>query len=359
MLVPSVQDAVGASKGALGLALLGIGVGSLPAMLAVRRLIDRQAHRLLPLSLAALALATLLPGLAGSVGVLAGALVLLGACSGVVDVSINAEVAAIEAETGRRLMQLAHGLFSVGVIAGALAGGGLREAGLGREPILALLAAVLLAASLANRGRPPHPRADAAAPRLRIGLPLALLGAACAAAFMVESGIETWSALFFERDLGAGAATSSAGPASYAAAMAAGRLAGQHVGGRIPDRVLLGGGALVSAAGLLLAAGAHAIPVAAAACFLGGIGVSVAAPILFSAAGRGAPEHERASAVAAITTIGYMGFLVGPPLVGGIAQWTSLRVAFAMLAGLAAVLAAAAPRLALGGAARAAATEPA
>ncbi|HET7046230.1 MAG TPA: hypothetical protein VFI37_15385, partial [Gaiellaceae bacterium] len=76
--------------------------------------------------------------------------------------------------------------------------------------------------------------------------------------------------------------------------------------------------------------------------------ISVAAPILFGAAGRGAAGRERAGAVAAATTLGYTGFLAGPPLVGGIAQGAGLRVAFAALAGLALFVAASVPRLALG-----------
>lgn len=348
VLVPSVQTAVGASKGALGLALLCIGLGSLPAMLLVGRFIDRGLRLLLPLSFVGLALTALLPAFAGSVAALGAFLVLVGACSGVVDVSINAEVAALEAETGRRLMQLAHGLFSVGVIVGAITGGLLRAAGAGRIGVLSVLAVVLLAAGFANRNRPQHMHTAAAPrPRRRIRLGLLALGAACAAAFMVESGIENWSALFLQRDLGAGDALSAAGPASYATAMATGRLTSQWVVGRLGDRLLLGGGALLSAAGLLVASGSQTVLGASAAFFLGGCGVSVAAPILFSAAGRGAEERDRASSVAMITTIGYMGFLIGPPLVGGIAQAVGLRASFVALAGIAVLLAAATPWLAL------------
>jgi predicted MFS family arabinose efflux permease len=348
VLVPSVQTAVHASKGALGLALLCVGAGSLPAMLLVGRFIDRGLRLLLPLSFVALGLTALLPALAGSVELLGAFLFLIGACSGVVDVSINAEVAALEAETGTRLMQLAHGLFSVGVIVGAVAGGLLRQAGAGRIGVLSVLAVAQLAAALANRNRPQHAAATAGPrPRRRLRVALLALGAACAAAFMVESGIENWSALFLQRELGAGAAVSAAGPASYATAMAAGRLTSQWVIDRLGDRLLLGGGALISAVGLLAASVSHTIPGAAIAFFLGGCGVSVAAPILFSAAGRGAEEHDRASSVAMITTVGYMGFLIGPPLVGGIAQAVGLRASFVALAGIAAILAAATPWLAL------------
>ncbi|HSP72967.1 MAG TPA: MFS transporter, partial [Gaiellaceae bacterium] len=109
-----------------------------------------------------------------------------------------------------------------------------------------------------------------------------------------------------------------------------------------------GGGAVLSAGGLVAAGLSHSVPVAVVAFFAGGAGVSVVAPILFSAAGRAGPEAERAGAVATMTTVGYAGFLIGPPLVGGIAQAVGLRASFAVLAGVALLLGAATPRLALG-----------
>ena len=113
-LVPQVQSDLGASKGALGLALLCIGLGSLPAMLLVGPVVDRRGPSVMPWALGALAVGAILPALAGSIWMLAAALVAVGAGSGAVDVSINAGASDIEARTGDRIMQLAHGLFSAG-----------------------------------------------------------------------------------------------------------------------------------------------------------------------------------------------------------------------------------------------------
>jgi predicted MFS family arabinose efflux permease len=344
-LLPGVQTAIGASKGALGLALLGVGAGALPAMLLAGRLIDRGVRRVLPIAFGALALAALLPAFAGSTLALGLALLVVGACSGGGDVAMNAEVAALEAETGRPLMQLAHALFSAGLATGAIVSGLLRQAGAGRLAVLCVLAIALLAAALANGRTTARPvaRGETALPRRRPPRPLVLLGAAAAAALVVEGGLESWSALFLQRNLGAGAAVGAAGPAAYGAAMAAGRLLG-HRAERLPDRLLLAGGALLASAGLLLASASGSVALAAGAFFVSGIGVSVAAPILFGAAGR----TGSARAVATVTTIGYLGFVVGPPVVGGIAQLVGLRGSFVALAGVAALLAAGAPRLALG-----------
>lgn len=347
-IVPAVQAATGTSKGELGLALLCVGLGSLPAMALVGPRVDR-APMLLPIALGVLAAVTILPGVAGSLATLAAALLIYGAASGIVDVAINAEVAAIEAATGARSMQLAHALFSTGLLVGALAAGAAREADTGRAPILALAAVLLAVAAIANRHATPRPPRVVApkepSSRLVLGLERAAVpvAALCALAFIVEGALENWSALFLERNLDAGAGASALGPASYAAAMAAGRFSAQGLTRRFSDRVLLTAGGGVAVVGVAIAAAAPSVPVAVAGFFLGGAGVSVAAPIAFGAAGR----IGGAGGIATVTTVGYLGFLAGPPLVGAIAQALSLRASFALLAALAAAIAAAATRVRL------------
>ncbi len=337
---------MGISKGQLGLALLFIGLGSVPAMASVGYFVDRFGTVVLPASLTALAITAVLPGLANSLAGLAAVLFLMGAASGMVDVAMNSEVAALEAASGRVFMPLAHAVFSMGVIAGALAAGLARQLGAERTEIFGGVAVVILVTAWANRR--PHPRLGDAAPgRRKIRPRFVALGLVCALAFLVEGGIENWSALFLERDLGAAPAVSSLGPGFYAIAMVIGRLSGQWMHTRVRDARLLGVGALVSLVGLLAASQAEAVGVALPAFFIAGIGVSFAAPILFGAAGRGASDADRGSAVATVTTIGYLGFLAGPPIVGAVAQALGLRSSFVLLAGVAAAIAVATPKLRL------------
>jgi hypothetical protein len=200
----------------------------------------------------------MLPGLAQSVPLLALTLVLAGATSGAMDVAVNARVAAIEVATGKRRMHLAHGVYSVGVVVGAVTAGLARQAGAGREHVLLGVGAAILAVALVNR------RAGAArsrgAARLRLTRALAILGLVALVAFVVEGGLESWSALFLERDLAASPAVSALGPGLFALTMAIGRGAGQLTGGALGERRLLGLGALAAAAGAALAAGSAAGP---------------------------------------------------------------------------------------------------
>lgn len=340
-VLPDVQRATGASKGALGFALLFAAFGSIPTMLFLSgAIIDRFGPRALGLTSAAFAAVTTLPGLASSLPLLIVTLALTGAANGAFDVSANANAARIEKVTGRRLMPLAHGFYSVGILIGAVGAGLARSVGVGREPIL-LAISVLVGSVAVWTSREPLERV----PRqglsgLHFGRALLLIGLIAAAAFIVEGGIESWSALFLERQLDAQPAVSGLGPGVFGASMAAGRFAGQAA--RVSDRVLLGGGAALAACGCALAAVAPNAPIALVGFAIGGIGIAVNAPIVFGAAGRRA-----ATAVATVTTIGYFGLLVGPPLVGGIAQLTSLRWSFAALAAIAAAVAAATTRLKL------------
>ena len=342
-VLPSVQRATGASNGTLGVALLFISVGSLPAMLLIAGpAVDRYGGRAVALACAAFAAATALPGLADSVPALAAALVLTGAASGVLDVGINANAARIETETGRRLMPLAHGLYSCGVLVGALSGGLARGAGAGREQILLAVAVLIALAALLLRTDHASPPPGASR-RPSFERALLLIGLVGAAAFVVEGALESWSAIFLEHRLDAKPAVSGLGPAVFGATMAAGRFFGQA--SRLGDRALLVGGALLAAAGCAIVAVAPDAPVALVGFALGGLGISLNAPIVFGAAGR--RRRDAAAAIATVTTIGYLGLLVGPPLVGGIAEAASLRGSFVVLALIAVAVAAAASRLRL------------
>jgi MFS family permease len=79
--------------------------------------------------------------------------------------------------------------------------------------------------------------------------------------------------------------------------------------------------------------------------FLGGAGISVAAPVLLGTAGRGASSEERGTSVASVTTISYLGFLLGPPLIGLVSGALDLRAGIALLAGIAVITSAAASSL--------------
>jgi hypothetical protein len=340
--LPAIQSHAGVGDGELGVALLCIGAGALVSMRSAGSLVDRWGAPALPGMLGALAAAVVLPGLATSTAGLCAALLVLGAVSGAVDVAINAEGVRTEAATSRPVMSLAHGTFSASVVGGSLAAGGLRAAGAGAETVLGLVALVvaataafLLTAPAAGGARAPTRPSLRPVPRLLI-----VLGALCALAFFVENAWQSWGAVHLESDLGASPALGALAPALFAGAAALSRLSGHALAGRVSELTLLRGGAVLGAAGTLLGALAPAAGLALVGVVAAGAGISICAPVLFSIAGRGADEAVRGAAVSVVTTIAYLGFLIGPAAVGLLASATTLETSLAAVAVVSLALAA-------------------
>jgi fucose permease len=167
---------------------------------------------------------------------------------------------------------------------------------------------------------------------------LLLIGLLVFAGMIAEGVLYDWSVLYLRDDVGLSAAHASLGYATFTAAMAIARFAGDALRARFRERAVLRTSALVAAlamAMLLLSAQRWAAFVGLA---LVGAGLAPVAPILFNAATR-VPGVSRAAAIASVTTIGYSGFLIGPPVIGSIASQASLTAALWLVVIAAAVVA--------------------
>lgn len=334
-LVPYAKARLGADDGAFGLFLLCMGIGSIIGMPLTGALVARLGSR--PAALAGDAgLCLVLPALAvASTGpALALSLILFGAALGMIDVAINVHAIEAEKAAGRSLMSGFHGLFSLGGLAGAGAVTGLLAVGL--TPLVAALAGSLVAAAALAAAAPGllRSRPDRSDPMFTMPRGVVrLVGALAFAAFLVEGALLDWSALFVTGSLGFAVAQGGIGYALFSVAMTAGRLTGDQVVKRLGGvRVLLWGGVLV-AAGFALLLLAPAGWAALGGFVAVGLGAANLVPALFSAAGRQRAMPE-ALAVASITTMEYAGILLGPALIGFVADASSLRAAFAMLGAL-------------------------
>jgi MFS family permease len=340
--LPAIQRSTGASEAQLGVALLCVAVAALPAMLAAGRLADLFGPRLVPLALVLFAAAVVFPGLTRSVPALYVALAFVGIGTGALDIAINAQAASIEARFRVRVMDGLHAAFSLGVLCGGVGAGLLRRAGGHPSWILGGVACVIALTALANLtpSTPPE-RGRRRAPLER---PLLVVGGVLAVAFIVESGLESWSALFLERTLDSGPAISGLGPGMFAGAMASGRLLAQKVERpSVATRMTFAG--IAAATGVLVAVTAHHALVALLGFVIAGAGLALSAPTLFGAAGRLAGVGGRGSAVSTVAILGYLGFLVGPPLFGAVSGASSLRGGFVFLCAAAILLAVCAPLL--------------
>ena len=341
--LPALQRRAETSDAELGLALVFLAFGALVSMRATGVLMDRLGPRLTPLAVGAFGLTGFLPGLAESPGQLSVLLFVLGATSGAMDVAINADAVHEEEASGRPLLNLAHAFFSGAVVVSSVATGLLRWAGAEPPAVFALAAALVLVAAVSVRTGPEPWTAPAAEehPRFLQGVPawLLVLGGLGAVAFWIENAWQSWGAVHLERTLEASPAASSLGPALFAAAMTAGRLGAHRLAQPGAERVVLVAGASLAGAGSAVAAVAPSAAVALVGIVLAGAGCSVCAPTIVSLAGRAAGPHERATVVGSVTTLMYLGFLVGPAAVGGLSELADLRVSLAAVGALGFVLA--------------------
>lgn len=332
--IPDVQRSLGLSDGALGVALLGTAVGALVAMPATGWLIARWgSRRVTTASALALCAALPLPALAPSLPLLVPALVLLGAGNGVLDVSMNTQAVAVERRYGRPIMTAFHGLFSTGGLLGATVAGIVAGNGIGPARQLLPTALVLALAALAARRWLLPAGIDAGAGGATFARPtraLAGLGAVAFCVLLAEGAVADWGAVYLRNALATSAGVAAAGYAAFSLAMAAGRFTGDWLTARLgPVAIVRGGGMLV-----VLGLGAALLVERPAATLVGfacvGAGLASAFPVVLSAAGRD-PTLAPGAALAAVSTAGYTGFLAGPPLIGFVAEATSLRAGLAVV----------------------------
>lgn len=336
--IPAIRDALRLDAQTLGLALLGVAVGSLLGLPLSGGLIARFGSRRMT-TVAGLAFfaSVVLPALAINAATLALGFALLGAAVGILDVSMNTAGAAVERRWGRSIMSSFHAAFSFGGLLGAALGG--FAAGRGIDPLAHLgLAAALGFALMWLATRPLLPPAadeggDAAPAFARPTRGLALLGLLGFAALLSEGAMADWSGLYLRDARAADPATAAYGFGAFSLCMALGRLGGDWLTGRWGTARALRAGGIVAAAGLAVALAGPGIG-AALVGFAGvGLGLSIIFPLLLSAAAR-RREVASGTAIAAVSTLGYLGFLAGPPLLGIVAHRATLGAALWIVVGL-------------------------
>lgn len=334
--LPEIKSNAGVSDGELGTALACVGLAAAPAMFLTGRLLDRYGRPVVIGSLFLFAAVASLPTLATSATTLVVTLLLFGFGSGCCDVVINSLAATVEAETDGRVLNRAHALFSVGLLTGSVATSVTYGGGMTATWPLVGLAVVTIVGAWVLRGRVPRRlgrarQSDEPAGRRRVNAAVLAFGLLAALAMLVESGVQQWSAVFLEDGVGASPSLSGLAPGVFAGSMALGRLAGHWVSTRWSDRVVLLLSGLGSAFGVLVVAWSHQPLVALAGFAITGLAISTAAPTVYSVAGRNAPAERRGAVIGLTASIGYAGLLLGPVVVGQIADFTQLRTAIGAL----------------------------
>ena len=331
--IPLVEARLEISHAVLGVALLTMALGALIAMPLGGAAIGRFGSAMVTrCAIVALVVAFPFPLIAPSPWLLMAALFVFGASNGILDVAMNAHGVTVERRLDRPVMSSFHGMWSLGGLIGA----GFAAALLPLTPPLAQ--ALLALALLSIPGAialflllPPSADGGNGGPAFALPTRLTLgLGALCFLCMTAEGAVVDWGALHLRESLDLAPGPAAAGFAAFSAAMAASRFGGDWLRARTGAVTLVRGSALLAAAGLAAALLAPAPVPAIAGYALLGLGVANLVPVFFGAAGR-IPGQAPGTGIAAVATLGYTGFLVGPPLIGFVADLTSLTFALGTL----------------------------
>lgn len=317
-------------------------VGALVSMPLAGALSSRFGSRYVVGATAFLISLSLVPlALAPSLFFLVPAVVLLGASNGALDVSMNSHAVQVEKEYGRPIMSSFHAAFSFGGLAGAVIGGLVASAGIkplvhfsvvsGLCAISALIAYRSLLPANTDAGEAGAP-AFARPTRALMGL-----GVISFCVLLGEGAMADWSAVYLDNTLETGPGYAAAGYAAFSLAMVFGRLLGDRVILRLGPARIVRLCASVAAIGLgvALAVGQQYVALLGFAC--AGIGFSIIFPTALSAAGR-TEGMAPGPALAAVSTAGYTGFLVGPPVIGLVAELVGLGGALYIVVALSATI---------------------
>ena len=322
--IPWLQEHLDISKTTVGLCLLCMAAGALVSMPLTGHVLDgRSSAAVTRAASLCFCLMLPLPLLATGPVMLGAILFVFGAANGAMDVAMNAHGVAVERELRKPIMSSLHGGWSLGGFVGAGLAAIAAAAGIDPRLESLLVGIALWMAALWVTGRlgsaSTHSEAGGG-----FALPsraVMLIGGLCFLAMLAEGGIADWSGIYLRHDTGASAAAAALAFTGFSLGMAIARLGGDVLNERLgAGRLLRSGMALMAIAlgGVLLIGETVPAVIGFTIC---GLGIANAVPLLFSAAGRLEPSSP---SLAAAFTLGYTGFIVGPPVIGVLADHVGL-----------------------------------
>jgi predicted MFS family arabinose efflux permease len=345
--VPAVQSHAGLTDPQLGLALFSAAVGALVAMPTAGWLTDRVGSRhVTVLGLLVGSSALVVTAIAGELVGVAAALFVFGAAFGAINVSANRQGLALEGTYGRPILSSFHAAFSSGALVGAALGAVVAASGIGPQThFVAVWIAVGIGAFAGGRMLLPRDADGHRRPArtvVRLPRPLLVIGAAAFFTFLAEGAAADWSAVYLSNSLGSGTGVAALGYTAFSLAMVASRLVGDRANGWLGPVGLVRAGGLLAASGLALALASGSTMLGLTAFAAMGVGLGGVVPVLFRAADTTAGVTGGVG-IAAVSTIGWLGFLAGPPAIGLTASTVGLRNALWIVVAATAALAALAP----------------
>lgn len=355
--IPDIKRALQLNDAELGNVLFAIPMGQVASMVLSAWLVGRYGSRRMLLLACVLYPLFLIPlGIASTPGLLMAGLFLFGMSTNLYNTASNTQGVNVEGLYGKTIMASFHGLWSLGGFLGGLIGMGF--VGLGIPPLphficifaCALLAMCFLRRRLVRHDRKAQRSGTSAAPAARIPFYkrfdsyVLALGALAFAAMVCEGCMYDWSGVYFMQVVDAPEKLVQLGYVACMCTMTMGRFLADRLVTRFGARRVVCGSGLLICGGMWLAVALPGLAFATLGFFLVGFGISSTVPICYSLAGR-SEKMDSGLAVATVSSLGYLGFLLGPPLIGHVSHAITLRYTFAVIACVGLLLAAGALRL--------------
>jgi MFS family permease len=333
--IPEIQTRLGLSEGELGLALLGMPLGSLAIMPLVGWLIARYGAGRTALGAAIVFCGAIAaPVFAWDRLSLTAAMVGLGLAHGSMNVSMNAEAAATEARLETSILSMCHACSSIGGMVGAIAGGAIAALGITPQSHLVSVASLMAILAIA-RGQSllDSPPSQVSEPIFAWpSRPIVGLAAVAFCIWLGEGAMADWSTVYLRNTLHSTPLLAGASFACFSLGMAIGRLYCDCISERFGSALVVQIGTLVAAIGLIVGLSLENPYAGIVGFSFVGIGFAGVIPLLFRAAAR-TPGMAAGTNIAAVASVGYVGFLTGPPLIGFAAESMGLAHALGIVAG--------------------------
>jgi MFS family permease len=339
--IPDIRLRLHLDNAGLGAVLLGLPAGLMTSLPLAGWLVARMGSRPIAIVAAILYSCTLpVLGLVTAAWQLVACLFLFGMGGNLLNISINTQAIGTEALYGRTIMASYHGLWSLAGFSGASIGN--LFIALGWLPyqhflvitgmsfvIVAAMALHLLPKDASSgSGQPIFARPDRS---------LINLGIIAFCSMICEGAMFDWSNIYFQKIILPPKALAGIGLTAFMSTMASGRFLGDWLATKYGIKMILRASGILTASGLLLAIALPWLAPALIGFLFVGAGVSSVIPLVYSAAGR-SKVLSPGVALAAVSTIGYLGFLFGPPFIGFIAQAFNLKVSLGLIAILGSVI---------------------
>lgn len=332
--IPSIQQALQLSDAALGLILFALPVGSMLSLPLAGWLVTRFGSKTIATNALVLyGILLLTVGFAQNIIFLIVGLTLFGAVGNIANIAVNTQAVGVEAKYGRNIMASFHGLWSLAGFAAA----GIGALMIGNNIITSYHFLMITGLSLFGVVLSFHyllPNEEKSTSRRRLFVrpdkPLLILGLIAFCCMICEGAMFDWSGIYFQKVIGAEKAWVGAGYTAFMLTMATGRFIADWVAHRIGFKKTIQFSGLLIAAGLGIAVLFPYLFSAIAGFFLVGFGVSSVVPLVYSKAGK-SEVLSPGVALTAVTSIGFLGFLIGPPLIGVVAGMAGLRTSFSII----------------------------